>query len=540
MYALLAFLPILTAIILLTVFNIPAKKALPISWLMVIVIGLIFWKIDFQNIMGYSLLGGLKALEVLLIIFGAILILNTLKRSGAMDVINQGFYNISSDRRVQVIIIGWMFGAFIEGAAGFGTPAALAAPLLVGLGFPPMAAVMVTLILNSTPVAFGAVGTPTLAAISSVSESLASLGMNVDAFAVQLTRWAAGLHGIVGLIVPLMAVSIMIITFSKKNRFKSIIKIIPFAIFAGLCFVVPMNLFAWAFGPELASMLAGFTGLIIIVPAAKKGFLVPKETWEFEKAEKTATIKIAATASMPLWKAWLPYILISIILVITRIPALGIKGLLTSTTIDITNLLGVNGLDYSMKWAYIPGIIPFALISFVTHIMFSMNFKDIKGAWTDTFKQISGAAIALLFGVALVQVMLHSDNNALGMSSMLNKMAQALAAFAGKSYPIFAPFLGVLGAFVSGSNTVSNVLFTSLQFETASLLGLPHVLIVALQNVGGSIGNMVCVNNVVAACATVGITGLEGKIIGRNALPMVIYALLVGGIVTIAIALGFG
>ena len=160
MYALLAFIPILLTIILLAVGNWPAKRALPIAWALTAVIALAIWKVDVVHVFGFSLFGMGKAFDLLVIIFGAILILNTLKQSGAMETINQGFRGITTDRRIQVIIIGWLFGAFIEGAAGFGTPAALAAPLLVGLGFPPLAAAMSTLILNSTPVSFGAAGTP--------------------------------------------------------------------------------------------------------------------------------------------------------------------------------------------------------------------------------------------------------------------------------------------------------------------------------------------------------------------------------------------
>ncbi|MCK5128479.1 MAG: L-lactate permease, partial [Clostridiales bacterium] len=156
MYAIIAVIPILLAVILMAIFNQSAKKALPIAWISVLFIGLFVWKISLSDILAYSVFGMFKAIDLLLIIFGAILILNTLKQSGAMASISQGFYGLSTDRRVQAVIIGWMFGAFIEGAAGFGTPAALAAPLLVGLGFPPLAAAMSTLVFNTSPVAFGA------------------------------------------------------------------------------------------------------------------------------------------------------------------------------------------------------------------------------------------------------------------------------------------------------------------------------------------------------------------------------------------------
>jgi lactate permease len=128
----------------------------------------------------------------------------------------------------------------------------------------------------------------------------------------------------------------------------------------------------------------------------------------------------------------------------------------------------------------------------------------------------------------MVQLMLHSDINTQGYPSMLSQLAAMLATASGKAYTFVAPFIGVLGAFMSGSNTVSNILFSSLQFETAVILGLSPVIITSLQVVGGGIGNMVCINNVVAVSATVGISGEEGRIIRRNSLPMAIYALLAG------------
>jgi len=158
-----------------------------------------------------------------------------------------------------------------------------------------------------------------------------------------------------------------------------------------------------------------------------------------------------------------------------------------------------------------------------------MKGEDVAGAWKDTGKQISGAAIALLFGVAMVNIFRNTNYSAPEVmdGSMLLIMARGLAALAGRAYVVVAPLIGVLGAFMSGSNTVANTLFSGLQFETATLLGLPQVLIVALGSQGGAIGNMVCVNNVVSACATTGTIGNEGKVIRTNAVPCVIYCLVV-------------
>ena len=534
MYALIAFTPILLTVVLMAGFNVAAKKALPAALLLAIIIAFAVWQMDIQSIAAYSLFGMLKALDILIIIFGAVLILNTLKQSGAMATINSTFNGITKDRRIQTLIIAWMFSAFIEGAAGFGTPAALAGPLLVGLGFPPLAAAMVTLVMNSSPVSFGAVGTPLFGAMSTLTANLAALGSDPAVFQASLTKWSAVLHGIVGTFLPLFALALLTKFFGKERSIKPALRVAPFAIFAGLAFTIPYTIIAIVFGPELPSLLGAFIGLGIVTFAAKKGFLMPKDIWTFPDKQEWEHDWAAGhkaedlgKAEMPRLKAWLPYLLIAVILVLTRIPALGIKGFLSSLVITIPNILGIDGLNYNLQWAYLPGTIPFILVALITHGIHKMNRTQIKEAWTGTFKQLVSAAIALLFGVALVQLMLNSGANAAGLDSMLTEMANGLATLAGSAYLLVAPFIGVLGTFMSGSNTVSNILFSSLQFETARILNLPADLIVALQVVGGGIGNMICVNNVLAVCATLGIVGVEGKLIRRNTLPMLVYGLAV-------------
>ena len=164
--AALALLPILSVVLFLVVLRWPASRAMPICYATATCLAAFVWKIPIPHVSAASLKGLIIAGELLYIIFGAILLLNTLEQSGALDRIRETFSQISPDRRIQVIIVAWLFGSFIEGSAGFGTPAAIAVPLLVGLGFPPMAAVVSGLIIQSTPVSFGAVGTPILVGVS--------------------------------------------------------------------------------------------------------------------------------------------------------------------------------------------------------------------------------------------------------------------------------------------------------------------------------------------------------------------------------------
>ena len=538
MLALIAFLPILATLILMMVFNWPAKRSLMVSWVMAFVFGVLFFDVDVGALAAGSGYGMLSAIEVIIIITGAILVMNTLKASGATAAINRGFMNICPDKRVQACIIGFSFCSFIEAAAGFGTPAALAGPLLVSLGFPPMAAAMATLIFDSTAVSFGAVGTP-------VSTGLAMLGMGGDAqFVADFGFWTAVPHAVMGTFLPLLVLMMITKFFSHEKSIKPALEAAPFAIFSGLSFTVPFLLIAKFIGYEFASLLGALISIAVSVVAAKKGFLVPKKTWDFGPEEKwddswraTRLVSPVAESDMSLLKAWVPYVLIAAILVITRIPQLGLKGLLTSGlpfVVGIQNLFGFENLDWTLKWAYTPGVV-FIVVALLTNVMHKMSAEKIKQSWKDTINQVTGAAIALLFGLALVEVMKYK--NAEGVSMMV-AMANALTKLGDSLYVVIAPFIGVLGAFVSGSATVSMTLFANLQFETATALDLPAVLIISTQCVGAAIGNMVCINNAVAACATIGTTGREGKLIKTNAIPMVIYTL--GTVAVIWCAMTFG
>ena len=538
MLALIAFLPILATLVLMMVFNWPAKRCLMISWAMAFVIGVLGFNVDIGALAAGSAYGMLSAIEVIIIITGAILVMNTLKASGATAAINRGFMNICPDKRVQACIIGFSFCSFIEAAAGFGTPAALAGPLLVSLGFPPMAAAMATLIFDSTAVSFGAVGTP-------VSTGLTMLGLGGDAqFAADFGFWTAVPHAVMGTFLPLIVLMMITKFFSKEKSFKPALEAAPFALFSGLSFTVPMLLITKFIGYEFASLLGALISIAVSVVAAKAGFLVPKKTWDFGDPEQwdyewqaTCRVSPVAESKMPLLKAWVPYVLIAAILVITRIPQLGIKGLLTGGApfvVGIQNLFGFENLDWNLKWAYTPGFV-FILVALITNLYHGMSVEKVKESWKATFKQVSGAAVALLFGLALVEVMKYK--NADGVSMMVS-MANALANLGDSLYVVIAPFIGVLGAFVSGSATVSMTLFANLQFDTATALDLPAVLIVSMQCVGAAIGNMVCINNAVAASATIGTSGREGKLIKMNAIPMVIYSL--GTVAVIYLAMTFG
>ena len=353
-------------------------------------------------------------------------------------------------------------------------------------------------------------------------------------------------HAVVSTFLPLIVLLMTTKFFSKEHSFKPALQAAPFALFSGLSFSVPMLLITFFIDYEFASLLGALISIAVSVVAAKKGFLVPKKMWDFGNSDEwhkdwlaTSTVTPVAESKMSLVKAWVPYLLIALILVATRIPQLVLKGLLNSGApfvITVNNLFGFDQLDWNLKWAYLPGTF-LVIVALLTNLIHQMSFEKIKQSWKDTLKQVSGAALALLFGLALVEVMKYKNADGV---SMMTEMANALAMVGKELYVLIAPFIGVLGAFVSGSATVSMNLFSNLQFNTAQVLDLPTTFVLAMQCVGAAVGNMVCINNAVAASATIGVIGREGKLIKINAIPMVIYTLATVAIFYIVLALGLG
>ena len=230
---------------------------------------------------------------------------------------------------------------------------------------------------------------------------------------------------------------------------------------------------------------------------------------------------------MPLLRAWMPYICIGVILLVTRIPALKVKAFLKSLAYTKVSVRGVEGIDYTFDWAYNPGIIPFIVVGILLVFFFRLNKTQTKAVIKETFVKIKPLTLALLFGMAMVQLLSNTDYNNSGLESMLSMIANGIVNVTGDYYLFVAPLIGVLGAFVSGSCTVSCLMFAPLQFNVAQTLGLDPTLIIALQLAGGALGNMICMNNVVAVTSSTGASGNEGKIIAWNMIPLAAYILII-------------
>jgi lactate permease len=550
--AVLSLLPIVVVAIFLVGMRWPARHAMPLSYLVAAALALTIWKIPAVSVAAASLKGLIVAAELLFIIFGAILLLATVTRSGAITTIRKSFHDISPDRRVQVIIVAWLFGSFIEGSAGFGTPAAVAVPLLVGLGFPALPAVVAGMIIQSTPVSFGAVGTPILVGVST---GLAGEG-TIDAFADSINAVSsrdllaliglrvAALHAIIGTLIPLFVVTLMTRFFGPKRSLSEGLAVWRFAIFAALAMTIPSVTVAYLFGPEFPSLLGGLIGLAIVIPAARVGFLMPPkdQVWDFGPPDQwedswTGVASTQAIETSPrevgIISAWIPYVIVAALLVLTRqtsLPGWEVSpaAIIKSIRVPIDEILGTK-ISHQVHPLHSPGTL-FILASLATWGLHRISVRQYVAAWQDAGRTVRSASIALIFTTPMVQVFITSGGGDAGYAAMPIALAQGVERLTGSAWPLFAPLIGGIGAAVAGSNTISNMMFSLFQYDVGTKIGVDPLWIVALQAVGGAAGNTICVHNVVAASAVVGLAGQESIVIRKTLVVFAYYVSLAGGL----------
>jgi len=511
---------------------------MPIVYGITLISAGVIWKVSPSVLAATSLRGIVISLEILYILFGAMLLLQMLRQAGALNTIRNSLLNISPDRRLQVVIVAWLFGSFIEGAAGFGTPAVICVPLLVAIGFPPLAAVMVALVIQSTPSTFGAVGTPILVGIRNglgnsalVTSYLETAGLSTTEFINAITVKAAFIHACLGLFIPLILVLILTLLFSEKPDWRSAFSEWKFLLFSGAAFVIPYFFTARLIGPEFPALVGGMVGLFLVISATRQGWFPIQRSWQFPprsewpeswiSQEYQGEARTAKSVSPGL--AWLPYGLVAGLLLLSRLQFLPLKNILLSVDLGWEQVLGSN-IDISSTPLYLPPTI-FIVVVAISIFMFRLSAKACQKAFFQAGQQLLSAVIPLMAAVAMAQVFIGTGTNQLDLASMPVYLADQAAAIFTQTWSWLASSIGLIGAFISGSVTLSNLMFSLFQFGVAEQTRLPADVILALQTVGASAGNMICVANVVAAAATVAMIGREGVLIRRLLLPTAYYAI---------------
>lgn len=440
--------------------------------------------------------GVLSALTPLAILFGAVLLFRTLERSGAERVLTSRLRALSPDPVGQLVLVGWAFSFLIEGLSGFGTPAALTAPILVGLGFPPVRVAAMCLIMNSVPVAFGAVGTPIWFGFGELA--LTSSELQRIAFRASLVNAMAAL--------PILLLALRLVIPWRDLRPR-----LGFIMLVAGATVIPY-IIAAAITVEFPSIIGGLTGLITAAAATRLHIGLPRNN------KATTPYQTPQQAPFGLARAALPLAAVILILAITRIEQLGVRPFLTAATPQVALPLGPLGelwvspalviglrgiLQTNVAWQmpllYIPFILPFVVVSLAAIPLLHMHRSAVRAAWRETSGRLIRPAAALAGALVLAKMLM------LGEPSPAMIMGSAMADAAGPAWPFFAPLLGALGSFFSGSCTVSNLTFGPVQSEIARTLDLDLATVLALQTVGGAMGNMVCIHNIVAVAAVLGI-----------------------------------
>ncbi len=528
-----AAMPLFSVFILLVLCRLPARQAMPLSLLISAVLAYWVWQMPLLQLTAAVAEGLVIAATILWIIFGAIVLLKVLTLSGAMEVIKAGFCQLSADKRVQLVIIGWLFVGFLEGAAGFGTPAAIAAPLLVALGFSPLAAVVLALVADSAAVSFGAVGTPVLVGLAQGVPGVTSGELQ------QIALTAIGIDIFVASWLPLILVLMYSRFFSEQANWRYGLAAAPFALLSGLAFTLPAYGVTWWLGPEFPSVLGALIGLAITCSAAHFQILTPKPVVTAPVASADFTIQVKQNpgvqtssaqvqsdhSTMPkpiaLWQAWLPYVAVALLLVLTRVSELPVKAWLQGVNWQWQGILG-SELTVSVAPLYLPGSV-FMLVALVAAFAFRLSRAQLGNAFKQSSTMLLPSCIALAAAVPMVRIFLHSDVNALALPAMPLALAALAATYLSDYWLALAPLVGALGSFIAGSATFSNLMFGSFQQAMAQQADLPQTLVLALQMLGANAGNMICVVNVVAAASVVNLNGREGEIIRYTLWPMLFY-----------------
>lgn len=511
-HAFVAATPVWSVFVLLVLVRLPAKQAMPASLVLSIAGAYWVWGMQSMVLAAAIIEGMIIAASILWILFGAMCLLNVLEHSGAMHVIRRYLAATSADKRIQLILIAWLFGSFLEGAAGFGTPAAICAPLLVALGFSPLSAVVLALVADSTAVSFGAVGTPVIVGLG---QGLVTLS---DGALMEIALRAVFIDILVASWLPVIMVLIMTTLLADKPSLRATWDIVPFALVAGVSFTLSAYACAALLGPEFPSMVGALVGLSLCLVMIRYGWCIPKHLWGQRNNDELPDDTPSHLSPL---RAFFPYVLLAIVLVLTRLDSLPFKSWLSQVVVSWQNI-GGTAISASLQPLYLPGTL-FVLVALVTLRLHHAPAATLARATRAAAERLLGSAIALLTAVPMVRVFIHSGSNLEGLASMPMALAELAATGLADYWLWCAPLVGALGSFIAGSATFSNMMFAAFQQSVAQASHLPVDWVLALQMLGANAGNMICVVNVVAACSVVGLSGQEGRVTSLTLWPALYY-----------------
>ena len=498
----------------------PSDISLPLAAILVYLVVLVHARLD-PNLVNATVLNGtLSALTPVSIIWGAILLSLTMRRSGAEGIIGESLKEVSTNPVAQLMIVGWAFPFMAEGASGFGTPAAIAAPLLVGLGFDAVRVTILTLIMNAVPATFGAVGTPMWFGFSQVPLSPSEI--------LSVSWKSALVHSVAALFVPIIALRFAV-------GWAEIRQNLLYIYLSILSCVLP-SLVLSRFNYEFPSLIGGAIGLCLSAWMAKYQVGLARTD-----AVKEVVFDLPSKNRERL-RAFAPYLMLIVTLVVTRVRFLPLRAWLTAESPQLTLDGGSLGkfsvsaalvfrldsiFNTSSAWSYqalfVPALIPFVVVVALSVPLLRIDRHAMRKVIADTMDRLRGPTVTLVGALVMVQLMTLGDDRA---QTMI--IGRTFATATGRSWPFFSPVLGALGAFFAGSATVSNLTFAAIQDSIARTLGFDRTSILALQSVGAAMGNMIAISNIVAVSSILGLNNQDGFVLKRTALPLIVYGLIAG------------
>lgn len=509
---LLAMVPIIWLVAALSGLKMAGHKACVIALLLTMALAAGYWKLSIACTATAALEGALNALwPICLVIIAALFTYNLTLKTGAMDSIKEMLAGVSRDKRVLALIIGWGFGNFMEGMAGFGTAVAIPASMLVGIGLDPMSAVLGCLVVNSTPTAFGSVGVPTVT-LASVTGTQA-LPLSGDVVLIQC---------ILTFLSPFLMVCIC------GKGIKALKGMMAVTLTAALSFTVPWYLTATFIGPELPDIIGSICSMGCMIAAIKLFHKNPDEEYAIEVSQKEAANgSLSAGEGV---KAWSSFILIFLLLIATSNLCPPIHNLIAGIQSKICVYAGEAGNTLTFSWVNTPGVMIF-IAAVIGGFIQGANVSDMAQVFAQTLKKYWKTILTICSVMAVAKIMSYSG--------MISDIAKFLVAAAGPFYPLIAPLIGAIGAFVTGSGTSTCVLFGGLQSETALALGFHAEWMAAANVMGAGIGKMVCPQGIAIGAGAINAVGSESKILSAVFKYFLLYVVAAGIICYAGAMLGF-
>ncbi|HEX7553091.1 MAG TPA: L-lactate permease [Geothrix sp.] len=510
--ALAATLPLIVLLIGIPLMMKPAAKVAPIAWAVTVLTAILVFHFPTKLVLLAALQGGLTGIfPIMYIPFGALVIYNVMKVTGWMDKMQQAMANLTIDRRAQALLIAFGFGAFLEGICGFGAPVAIPAMILVGLGYNPMMAAIVCLVANTGPVPFGSLAIPTVTLAKTTGLDL-----------MKLSQMTGRLMAPLAFVMAFATVYAM----SKGRGMRGSIGTI---LVTGLSFSVTQYLVSNYIGPDLTTVLAALVCLAATATYLK--FQKKTEPWLFE-GENAAAAAPREFHPKELLLSWLPYLLLAVFVICVNLPKT--RGIFSGNAPGWSALLIKfqiynPGKIYAFSWLQTPGTV-MLIAGLVAFPFLGVKYSVVGTQFGKTFKQMIPSFIAVACILSISEVMNlglpildpKTKLAAWGMVgvkqiSMVATLSNGIVSLVSQHvYPLLAPLFGMIGVFLTGSNTSANALFGNLQKLTAQGMGLSEILMASAGSAGSTAGKMISPQSIVIAAAAVGLAGKEGLIMRQT------------------------